>query len=61
MVKLIHTISGKGHLNYRQWPKETREVETGDYISDISKIKKDLGFVPKINFQQGLKKSIITP
>ncbi len=58
MVKLICKISLKGKFTYRPWPKATREVETGDYISDITKIKKDLGFVPKINFQEGIKKTI---
>lgn len=58
MIKLICKITGKGKLNYRQWPKESKEVETGDYISDISKIKKDLGFTPKTNFREGIEKTL---
>lgn len=58
MVNLICQIAKKGKLIYQQWPKDTKEVETGDYISDISKIKKELGFEPKINFQDGIEKTI---
>lgn len=58
MVSLICQIAKKGKLIYQQWPKDTKEVETGDYISDISKIKKELGFEPKINFRLGIEKTI---
>ena len=58
MIQLICKVTGKGKLNYQQWPKETKEVETGDYISNISKIKKDLGFSPRINFQKGIEKTL---
>lgn len=61
MVKLIQKTAGKGKINYRKWQKNVREVETGDYITDITKIKKELNFTPKINFQKGIEKTINTP
>lgn len=60
MVKLIQKTAGKGKLNYRQWPKDIKDVETGDYITDITKIKKELNFTPKVNFQKGIEKTMKT-
>jgi len=36
----------------------TKDVETGSYISDISKIKKELGFTPKVDFEEGILNTI---
>lgn len=58
MVNLIIKLSGKGRIRHIKWPKDDQEVETGDYISDISKIKKELGFSPKISFDGGILKTI---
>ena len=58
MAKLIVQISGKGKLKFIRWPDEFKQVETGSYISNITKIKKDLGFKPKVNFRQGIRKTL---
>lgn len=58
MAKLIIKIVGKGSLQFVKWPAGFKEVETGSYISDISKIKKELGFYPKVDFEEGIKKTI---
>lgn len=58
MVALIVKKVGKGQIEFIKWPKDFKEVETGDYITDFAKIKKELGFVPKIDFEQGIQKTI---
>lgn len=58
MVSLISNKVGKGKVKFVPWPKSYRDVETGSYISDISKIKKQLGFSPKIGFEEGIVKTI---
>ena len=58
MAELIIKTVAKGKVKVVKWPKNYQEVETGDYISDISKIKKELGFKPKINFQTGIRKTL---
>lgn len=59
MVQLIIRIAKGGKIKFSKWPGDFEEVETGSYISDISKIKKDLNFVPKTSFEAGIQKSII--
>lgn len=58
MAKLIVRLAGRGKLVFRPWPSKIREVETGSYVTDITKIKKDLDFAPKISFQEGIKRVI---
>lgn len=58
MVNLIIAKVGKGQVKFIRWPKDVRLVETGDYVSDISKIKKELGFKPRVNFEEGIQKTI---
>lgn len=58
MVNLIVKKAGRGKIKFAKWPKEARVVETGDYVSDITKIKKEFGFSPKVDFEEGVKKSL---
>lgn len=58
MAKTIVQKIGKGKLKFVKWPKDFKDVETGDYVSDIAKIKKELGFTPKIEFENGVEKAI---
>lgn len=58
MAKLIVENIGRGYLKFVDWPQDYKEVETGSYISDISKIKKELGFAPRTFFDEGIRKAI---
>ncbi len=58
MITLILNKVGKGKVKHTKWPKSYEIVETGSYTSDISKIKKHLGFSPKVNFREGIVKTI---
>lgn|SRR3989338_575324 len=58
MVELIIKLVGSGTVKYVTWPKAYQQVETGSYVTDISKIKKELGFVPKVSFEEGIAKTI---
>lgn len=58
MADIIVKIIGKGKISRVRWPSDFRKVETGSYISDIAKITQELGFTPKISFQEGIIKTI---
>ncbi len=58
MVKLIIKKTGKGRIAYEKWPDNFESVETGSYISDIGKVKKELGFKPLVNFKTGIDKTL---
>lgn len=58
MVNLISNKAGNRKVKFVPWPKSYKDVETGSYISNISKIKKQLGFLPKIGFEDGIVETI---
>jgi len=57
MTDSIIEIVGKGKKINVPWPENYHNIETGDYVTDISKIKKLLGWEPKISLYKGLKKT----
>jgi nucleoside-diphosphate-sugar epimerase len=45
-------------LDFVEWPENAKNRETGNFVADISKIKNELGWEPKITLEEGLKKTI---
>jgi len=40
------------------WPTTDKDIETGDYVTDITKIKNSVGWRPVITFQDGIQQTI---
>ncbi len=58
MVQLVVEIVGKGKIKYQPWPQDYLNVETGDYITDISKITQILNWHPKTNLKNGIEETV---
>ena len=58
MVKMIHEIVPETRYIYKDWPKIYKLIETGDYVSDLKRIKHDTGWYPKTSFRDGVIKTI---
>jgi UDP-glucose 4-epimerase len=58
MVQLVVEVVGKGKIKYQPWPQDYLNVETGDYITNISKITKMLNWVPKISLKNGIEDTV---
>jgi nucleoside-diphosphate-sugar epimerase len=55
MVETILRVVGKGALEKVEWPKDYFNVDTGDYISNISKFKKITSWSPGTTLDEGIK------
>ena len=55
MAEIISKITGKTALFSRERAKEARDAY---WVYDISKIKNDLGFEPRVDFEDGMRESI---
>ena len=55
MVKTIIQSVGKGSFQNIPWPKDYINVETGDYITNITKAKNILNWKPEIDFEEGIE------
>jgi len=58
MVKLVAKEAGGAKVVHLPFPKSYAFTETGDYITDISKIKKRLGWEPKTSLEEGIRKTV---
>jgi UDP-glucose 4-epimerase len=58
LVKAIIKLAGSGRWKLAPFSPERKAQEPGDFYSDISKIKKIVGWVPKVSLEEGLKKTI---
>jgi len=56
MAKTIVNVIGKGRVKHIPWPKGYEKNETGDYVADITKIKK-IGWKPKLSFEEAVRKT----
>jgi nucleoside-diphosphate-sugar epimerase len=57
-VRLIAKYIPDTRVTYKPWPEIDQKIETGDYISDISLLKREIGWEPAISFEEGIKKTI---
>ena len=55
MAKLIALTVGKGRVENIVWPPDYLNIETGDYVSDISRIRRDTGWYPKTKLEEGIR------
>jgi UDP-glucose 4-epimerase len=58
LAKKIVEIAGGGEAVYTEFSQERKEVEPGDYYTDITKIKRVVDWNPKIGLEEGLRKTI---
>jgi UDP-glucose 4-epimerase len=58
LAKKIVKIAGSGKVTFTEFTQERKEVEPGDYYTDISKIKRLVGWEPKTDLEQGLQRTI---
>jgi nucleoside-diphosphate-sugar epimerase len=58
MVTLIIKTVGSGKTTSVPWPKNYENVETGDYVANITKITKTLDWKPLVSLEAGIKKTV---
>jgi UDP-glucose 4-epimerase len=51
-------IAGGGRIEHVAWPALAEQVETGDFIADISRIDRALGWRPAISLRDGLERTV---
>jgi len=57
IVEMMININGGGSFEIVPFPKESKQIEIGDYIADYSKFNKTTGWAPETSLEEGLKKT----
>lgn len=58
MARTIIEIAGGGHVEHVEWPPLASQIETGDFIADIARIERDLGWRPTTTLRDGLERTV---
>jgi len=54
----VIAIAGGGRVEHVPWPALAEQVETGDFIADVSRIGGELGWRPTIALRDGLERTV---
>jgi len=58
LAKTVIGIAGGGKVEHVPWPALAEQVETGDFVADISRIERELGWRPAIALHDGLERTV---
>ena len=58
MARAITACAGGGRLEFVAWPALAAQIETGDFVADISRIGRDVGWSPSTPLAEGLERTV---
>lgn len=58
MTELVLQAVGRGSLQHAGWPADYLNVETGDYVSDITKLCRLTGWRPRVFIREGIQRTV---
>ena len=54
----VIAMAGTGRVEHVPWPALAEQVETGDFVADVSRIEHQLGWRPAIALHDGLERTV---
>lgn len=54
----IVRLAGRGRVAHVAWPPLAGQIETGDFVADISRAQHELGWTPRYELEAGLQETI---
>ena len=54
----VIAIAGGGRISHVEWPPLAAQIETGDFVADISRIGREIGWAPAIDLGDGLARTV---
>ncbi len=57
-VEMLLKVCKKGSYSFVPFPSDKARIDIGNYYADYSKIKKMLGWEPKVSLQEGMKRTV---
>ena len=58
MAARIIEQAGGGRVEFAPWPELALQIETGDFVADISRAAGDLGWRPRVSLDEGLRRTV---
>lgn len=57
LTKLMITVNKRGKYTLTPFPSEKKRIDIGDYYGDYTKIKRELGWVPRVPLADALRRT----
>ncbi len=57
MAETVVKVVGKGQVKYVPWPKNYLNVETGDFIADVSSLRENINWKAETELKEGIQKT----
>jgi len=58
LVQKLIALAGHGSYTIVPFPEERKKIDIGDFYADASKIRKTLGWTPRISIEEGLARTL---
>jgi len=58
IAKIVGSVAGAPPPVCRPFPEEHKGIDIGSYCSDSARIREDLGWHPKVGFEEGIRRSL---
>jgi UDP-glucose 4-epimerase len=58
MAEAIVALAGAGRIDHVPWPALAGQIETGDFVADVSRIRDEIGWSPALSLHDGLRRTI---
>ena len=58
LVSLLIQTAGTGTVRYVEWPADKKRIDIGSFYSDSTKFRARVGWTPRIELREGLRRTI---
>jgi len=58
MAGAIVAAAGAGRIEFVAWPPLAEQIETGDFVADVARIRAELGWRPAVSLEEGLRRTV---
>jgi UDP-glucose 4-epimerase len=58
MARAIVSAAGGGRIELVRWPPMAEQIETGDFVADISRIRRETAWEPLVSLEDGLQRTV---
>ncbi len=58
LADILVDVSGEGSFDIKVFPEERKKIDIGDYYSDYTLISKTIGWKPRVQLAEGMKRTL---